>query len=78
VHRSNKALDLYDLLLISPIFNVSYSPELNPIETCFSHVKRVFKNQRLWALLNGQDFDMDEEIENAFDVITPDMVRKCA
>ena len=41
-------------------------------------MKRKFKNQRLWALVNGQEFDMDEEIETAFDVITPDMVRKCA
>ena len=78
VHRSKAAMDLYDDLTILPIFNVSYSPELNPIESCFSQVKRKFKSQRLWALINGQEFDMDEEIDDAFEVITPGMVANCA
>jgi len=53
-------------------------PELNPIESCFSHVKRVFNRERLWALVNDFAFDVEEEISDAFDVITPDMVMKCA
>ena len=78
IHKSKDTLKLYDELNIWPIFNVSYMPELNPIESCFSHVKRVFNRERLWALVNDLPFDMDEEISDAFDVITPDMVTNCA
>jgi hypothetical protein len=53
-------------------------PELNPIESVFSQVKRVFNRQRLWALVNDVPFDMEEQISEAFDVITPDLVHKCA
>ena len=78
VHRTIAVRDLREELEITTIFNPSYSPELNPIESCFSHVKRKFKSQRLWALINGQEFDMDEEIDDAFEVITPGMVARCA
>ena len=78
IHKSKDTLKLYDELSIWPIFNVSYMPELNPIESCFSHVKRLFNRERLWALVNNFSFDIDEEISDAFDVITPDMVRNNA
>jgi hypothetical protein len=78
IHKSKDTLAVYDELSILPIFNVSYMPELNPIESCFSHVKRVFNRERLWALVNDFSFDVNEEISDAFDVITPDMVMKCA
>ena len=78
IHKSKDTLDVYGELSILPIFNVSYMPELNPIESCFSHVKRLFNRQRLWALVNEMPFDVDDEISDAFDVITPDMVSNCA
>jgi hypothetical protein len=78
IHKSKDTLKVYEELSILPIFNVSYMPELNPIESCFSHVKRIFNRERLWALVNGFAFDVDEEISDAFDVITPDMVKNCA
>lgn len=78
IHKSKDTLNVYDELNILPIFNVSYMPELNPIESCFSHVKRIFNRERLWALVNDFSFDIDEEISDAFDVITPDMVSNCA
>lgn len=78
IHKSKDTLAVYDELSIWPIFNVSYMPELNPIESCFSHVKRVFSRERLWSLVNNFEFDMDDEISDAFDVITPDMVNNCA
>ena len=78
IHKSKETLKVYDELSIWPIFNVSYMPELNPIESCFSHVKRLFSRERLWALVNDMPFDVDDEISDAFDVITPDMVRNNA
>ena len=36
VHKSNIVKPLYDTLNIMPIYNVAYSPELNPIEAVFS------------------------------------------
>jgi len=35
VHKSKKMQKVYKRLRILPIYNVAYSPELNPIETCF-------------------------------------------
>ena len=52
IHKSKDTLKVYDELSIWPIFNISYMPELNPIESCFSHVKRVFNRERLWHLVN--------------------------
>ena len=44
VHKTIAVRDLCEELEIMIIFNPSYSPELNPIESTFSHSKRVFKN----------------------------------
>jgi transposase len=77
VHKTKVAMKLYNELEILPIFNISYMPELNPIESVFSHVKRIFNRTRLWALVNDVPFDMDEQISDAFDVITPELVDKC-
>ena len=74
VHKSKAAQKLYNELEILPIFNVSYQPELNPIESCFSLVKRHFSQQRLWALINDVPFDIEAQIDDAFDVITPELV----
>ena len=43
VHKSRDVQPEYNRLDITPIFNVGYSPELNPIEAVFSKVKAVFK-----------------------------------
>ena len=43
VHRSNRARAKMTELGIEPVFNLAYSPDFNPIEFCFSHVKRLFK-----------------------------------
>jgi transposase len=62
---------LYETYNIYPIFNIPASPEMNPIETCFAQVKRIYKKKRLNALVNKRPFDMDITIDDAFDVITP-------
>ena len=66
VHKSNIVKPLYDSLNIMPIYNVSYSPELNPIEAVFSKVKAIFNRQRLNHLVNKTDFDAVKAIRRAF------------
>ena len=78
IHKTKKSLALYDELDIFPIFSITYMPEFNPIETCFSQVKLRFCQQRLWALINDVPFDMDWQISDAFDVITPELMGNCA
>ena len=69
---------MYEKLSITVIYNVSYSPEFNPIESAFSNVKRKFNQQRLNALANKESFNLDRGIQNAFTVITPELIRNCA
>ena len=77
VHKAKEVKTLYEELNITVIFNVSYSPELNPIETCFSSVKAVFKRSRLHALAKGEDFDMETGVRKAFKTIKPQLVQGC-
>ena len=65
-------------LEIYPIYNIPASPETNAIETCFAQCKLKYKRERLNALVNGNEFDIEEEISKALDVITPDLVKACA
>ena len=74
VHKMKTVRAKYEEYNIHPIFNVPASPDMNPIESCFSHVKRIYKKERLNALVNRRPFDMDEAIVRAFDVITPQLV----
>ena len=61
-----------------PIWNVSYSPEFNPIESVFSQVKRLFSRERLSTLANNEDFDDNRTIRSAFSKVTVEMVVNCA
>ena len=63
---------------INIVFNIRYSPDLNPIEAAFSQVKRVFNKARLNALARGKEFDMYVNIRKAFKVVTPHLVERCA
>ena len=62
---------------MEPIWNVSYSPEFNPIEAVFSKVKREFNSQRLNNLVNKTGFNVDKAIEAAFGTITADHCAAC-
>jgi|TARA_B110000305_G_C18874170_1_gene374515 transposase len=73
-HKSNVIKALYAELDILPIYNVSYSPELNPIESVFSQIKLKFRQQRLNKLANEEEFNVDDEIEAACNVVTPQLV----
>ena len=60
-----------------PVYNVSYSPEYNPIEAVFSKVKRLFTHSRLNHLVNKTGFNADKEIKDAFKAITADHCSVC-
>ena len=47
VHRSKEVKEFYRDNDISCLYNVSYSPEFNPIESVFSQVKRFYNRVRL-------------------------------
>ena len=74
VHRANAVRDLCKKYQIYLIYGVSYSPDLNAIESVFGYVKDVFKRERLHKMVNGQPFDMNSEIRSAFAQVTTDMV----
>ena len=77
VHRSKDVKPWYDKLNIKPVFNISYSPEFNPIEAVFSKVKGLFTHKRLNNLVNKIGFNSDREIEQAFSAITVDHCSAC-
>ena len=78
VHKDKPMRPYYAQLDIMPIFNISYSPELNPIESCFSQVKRYFCAERLNFLANFGVFDQNKTIRKAFEKVTPALVKSCA
>ena len=75
-HRSKETVKFMDYHDIKYIFNVSYSPQFNPIESVFSKVKMYFKKRRLNVLTNkkGQWFNINKEIRQAFRQVTIDDV----
>ena len=44
IHKSKEVKPYYAQLKITPVLNVGYSPEFNPIEAVFSKVKRLFNH----------------------------------
>ena len=77
-HKTSVVMKLYETYNIDPIFNIADSPDLNPIEVCFSVVKLAYKQQWLNACANNLDFDKDEAIDRAFEKITPELVKHSA
>ncbi len=66
---------MYEQYNILPIYNIADSPDFNPIEICFSVVKRAYKEQWLNMCANNKEFDKDEAIGKAFNKISPEMVK---
>ena len=66
VHKSRAAREHFEKLNIEPIWNVSYSPEFNPIEAVFSKVKAIFRRKRLNALVRKIRFNTSKNIIYAF------------
>lgn len=65
VHRTKSIQKQLDELDIPSIFSVPYSPDLNPVEHCFSKIKNHYKRKKLNMLMAGEDFDVDSLIEGA-------------
>ena len=77
MHKSNEVKPFYEKLNIMPIFNVAYSPELNPIEAVFSKVKAIFNRNRLNCLVNKIGFNADNQIKKSFSEVTTEHCAKC-
>ena len=77
MHKSRDVQPEYDRLNIRPIYNVGYSPELNPIEAVFSKVKAIFCRDRLSSLVNKTGFNFDRAITAAFGAVTPEHCAAC-
>ena len=77
VHKSRDVQPEYARLDITPVYNVGYSPELNPIEAVFSKVKAVFCRGRLNSLVNKTGFNFDRAITAAFRSVTPEHCAAC-
>ena len=77
VHKSKEVQLLYKQLNITPLWNVSYSPEYNPIEAVFSKVKAIFNQQRLNCLVNKIGFNIENTIKIAFKRISADHCAAC-
>ena len=76
-HRNKEVRALMSALKITPIYNISYSPDFNCIEAVFAQVKRKFNKARLNHLVQEKEFDMFANIKKAFQVITPQLVQAC-
>ena len=77
VHKAVEAKPYFTSLNILPIWNVSYSPEFNPIEAVFSKVKAIFNRRRLNHLVRKLHFNTDETIKVAFSAVTRDHCTAC-
>ena len=51
VHHSRVSKEAYKELKLTPIFNIAYSPQFNPIESVFSMIKSNYKKQLLKNLI---------------------------
>ena len=77
VHKAIRVKELYTSLDIMPLFNIPYSPDTNPIESCFSVVKSHFKRKRLEYLVNGRPFYFPPHMKESIEKIVPQTVQKC-
>lgn len=77
VHRTSDVEEKCKELDITRIFNKSYSPDFNPIESVFSIVKNAYKRARLSNECRELDYDMGELINDAFERVTETKVRNC-
>ena len=77
VHTANMVYNRMGELNITPIFNITASPDYNPIEAVFSFCKGSFRRARLNALANKREFDLDINVRKCFDIVTPELVRAC-
>ena len=78
IHRAKEVKPYFEQLNIRKVFNIGYSPELNPIENCFSQAKRHYCRMRLNMLANNKPIDRHALIEESLAKITPELIKACA
>ena len=66
VHKTGWLMPYYERLNMIPVWNVTYSPEFNPIETFFAQVKLFYKRERLNLVANKKHCDEKALIRKAF------------
>ena len=59
VHKTAAVRREMELMNIEPVFAPVYSPEYNPIEYCFSQLKRIVKKYRLQDMINNRQRDFN-------------------
>ena len=77
VHRMKETKDLCEELDIFPVYNESYSPDTNPIENCFSLVKRHYQKEKLNTLAQQIPFNMQKQIEKSMQSVSREYVINC-
>lgn len=77
VHKALIVKPYYTKLNITPIWNVPYSPEFNPIESVFSRVKMLFNKKRLNEIVNRRTFSFERTIDACFLAIRVEHVQAC-
>ena len=78
VHRSNKVRDYMEENDMMPIFNIPYSPQYNPIEVYFAHIKNHYRKEKLGKMVNNERFDGRNLIIGAIESRSQDSVMKVA
>ena len=77
VHRSWDVRNHMEKLDIPYIFCPAYSPDFNGIESVFSIFKNRLKRERLIALANDRQIDLEEQTRKIFDKIEKDKIIAC-
>ena len=66
VHKTAHVKQAMERWGMSPIWNVPYRYDFQPIELVFSQVKHHFKKAKLNAFVNDRTFDYRAEVATAF------------
>jgi len=77
VHKTMRVREAYDRLKITPIFNVAYQPDYNPIEAVFSQVKNHFKRMKVNKLLNDKHVSVRALIKESFKSVKLESIEHC-
>ena len=75
VHHSRVSKEAYKELDLTPIFNIAYSPQFNPIESVFSMIKSNYKKLLLKTLIQKNKVRTRHLITNAISALEIEKIR---
>lgn len=78
VHKCSEVQKEFKIHSMVSIFNLPYSPEWNPIETFFAHVKGEFRKIKLEVIVNNLEPDNRAMIHQAVGSRSMDSIKKVA